>query len=183
MSGGLVDIEIYGDSLEGVITDLLATPVQVERAFARALGKMAAWLRAKSISGLAGELAIPARVLRRRLRSFKLRRHKSSQTMTIWYGLDPIGFIYLGRPSKTATGLSIAGRDLPGAFVGRASNGRPQIFKRKGKSRLPLEIEKLDIEDKASIYIEDHLLGSAEFDAKFFDLFEHEMRWQTKTPR
>jgi hypothetical protein len=154
-------------------------------------------LRGKSARGLSKELNVPLGQLRRRLKGFN-GRHNGVMSIRLWYGLDPINMIYLGRPIKTSSGVTVRGRRIKGAFVRKGAGGNEQVFKRKPeasratgldakgrqrKNRLPIKAQALDIDEKAQIYIEDEIIGAAEFENKFFSLFEHELKWRTQTPK
>jgi hypothetical protein len=177
----LVNLQIDAESLKGVALDLAATDAQVNKALNSTLVKMAGWLRSKSVKGLSTTLAIQQKVIRRRLKSFRLQRRAGGSEITVWYGLDPIALVYLqAKQNKTGVKAS-GGRFVQSGFIAKGSNGNRQVFKRRGKGRLPIEKQRAEIEDKASTYIEDQLVGAAEFEARFFQTFEHELQWRTQT--
>jgi hypothetical protein len=177
----LVNLDIDARDLQGVILDLAATEQQAEKALNSTLVKMAGWLRSKSVKGLSGALAIQQKVLRRRLKSFRLQRRAGGSEITVWYGLDPIALIYLQARQNKGGVKAYGGRFVQSAFIANGSNGNRQVFKRRGKGRLPIDKQRADIEDKANTYIEDDLVGAAEFEARFFKTFEHELQWRTQT--
>lgn len=177
----LVNLDIDARDLQGVILDLAATEQQAEKALNSTLVKMAGWLRSKSVKGLSGALAIQQKVLRRRLKSFRLQRRAGGSEITVWYGLDPIALIYLQARQNKSGVKAYGGRFVQSAFIANGSNGNRQVFKRRGKGRLPIDKQRADIEDKANTYIEDELVGAAEFEARFFKTFEHELQWRTQT--
>lgn len=177
----MFNLVVDAPDLQGVVTDLAATEAQVQKALNSTLGKMAAWLRSISAKGLSKELAIQQKVIRRRLKLFRLHRNSSGSEIKVWYGLDPIAMIYL-QPRQNKQGVkAYGGRFAKSAFIAAGSNGNRQVFRRREKSRLPLDKQRADIVDKASIYIEDNLLGTEEFEARFFKTFEHELQWRTRT--
>lgn len=180
-AGGFVNLQFDADGLESIAASFKATPAQVDKALGAALRKMANWLRAQSIKGLSKELRVRQGILRGRLRTFRLDRRGDEQGMKLWYGLDPVSYARLGAPRQTAAGVKVAGHFIAGAFVARQKNGALAVFKRKGRARLPLVKQYLDIVAPAEAYIEDRLLGTAAFEAQFFKLFEHELQWRTRT--
>jgi hypothetical protein len=182
-TGGLVNLDIDASGVEQIIIDLAATLPQAEKALGGALRKMAMWLRAQSVKGLSKELKVQQRILRRRLKLFRVSQRAGSKQITVFYGLDPIAYIYLGTPRKTASGVSVGGFNIPHAFIARGPNGSLQVFKRDGKSRLPIRKQSLDVEKPAESYIEHKLLSSVLFNEQFFKFFEHELQWRTKTQR
>lgn len=176
----LVHLDIDGDSLGRVALDLAATEDQVKKALNSALGKMAAWLKAKSVRDLSPHLGIQQKVLRRRLKSFRLGRNRDGSEITVWYGLDPIALIYLQARQTKAGVKASGGRFVRGGFIARGRGGNEQVFKREGKGRLPIEKQTAGIKDRAETYIEDRLLGTDEFDAQFLKFFTHELKWRTQ---
>lgn len=177
----MINLVVDAPNLEGVITDLAATEAQVQKALNSTLGKMATWLRSISAKGLSKELAIQQKVLRRRLKLFRLHRNGNGAEIKVWYGLDPIAMVYM-QPRQNKKGVrAYGGRFVQSGFIAAGSNGNRQVFKRRGKERLPVDKQRADIVDKASIYIEDNLLGTEQFEAQFFKIFEHELQWRTQT--
>lgn len=176
----MIDIEVSADGLRQIQLDLAATEALATKALQSTLGKMAAWLRSKSVKGLSQHLTIQQKVMRRRLKSFRLTRKPGGGSITVWYGLDPIALIYLNA-KQTRTGVSaMGGRFVSSGFIAATKGGR-QVFKRRGKARLPIDKQRVDIEDKAATYIEDRLVGADEFEAQFFTIFERELKWRTQT--
>lgn len=176
----MLELKIDADGLGQVAKDLAGTPQQVERALRSTLGKMAAWLRVRSIRGLSANLHITQKVVRRRLKTLRVQKTADGQSVRVWYGLDDIAMIYLGA-RQNSSGVKAGTRSVKSAFIANGKNGGKQVFKRKGSDRLPIEKQTLEVRDKAQAYIEDKLLGTAAFDAQFMKTFEHEMQWQTRT--
>ena len=176
----MLNLEIDAAGLERLARDLQATERQAERALRSTLGKMASWLRVRSVRGLSKHLQVQQKILRRRLKSFRVKKTADGSEVTVWYGLDPIALIYMGA-RETRAGVTAGKHRRPGAFIARGRSGNRQVFKRKGEGRLPIEKQTLDVQDKAQDYIEDNLLGAAEFEAQFYRTFEHELQWQTRT--
>jgi len=174
----MINIDLDVSGIERTVQDLRATEAQVKKALTSALAKLSRWLRVQSLRGLSKQLQVSQKVLRRRLKTFRLKRSADGAEITVWYGLDPIGLIYLGA-RQTRRGVTAGQHRRDGAFIARGKR-RVQVFKRRGASRLPLNVERLSVSDSANIYIEDNLLGTAEMDRQFFKLFEHELRWQTR---
>jgi hypothetical protein len=175
----MIDLEVSSEGLQQIQLDLAATEAQAIKALNSTLTKMAAWLRSKSVKGLSAELQIQQKVLRRRLRAFRISRHPNGGQITVWYGLDPIALIYLGARQTRAGVSAMGGRFVQSGFIAPTQGGR-QVFKRRGKARLPIDKQRAEIEDKANTYIEDQLLGTEEFEARFFTIFERELTWRTQ---
>lgn len=175
----MIDIDIDAQGLERIAIDLQATELQVRRALASALSKIGRWLRGRAVSGLSKELGIKQQILRqRRLKMRPILRTSNGGRITVFFGLDPISYVYLGTPTKTARGVSVGLFFIEGAFIAKAPNGQTMIFKREGAARLPIKKQSLDIKEKADTFIEDKLLVEAEFFERFFAIFEHELKWR-----
>lgn len=172
----MIDIQIDHGQLERVAVDLAATEADVRKALNSTLRRMAAWVRTRSTRGLSAELALQQKVLRRRIKSARVQRQGDGASVKVWYGLNPISLIYL-QPRKSGGGVKAAG----GRFVQSGFIANGQVFKRKGKARLPVEKQSAEIETPAGNYLESRVLQAAEFEAQFFKVFEHELKWRTRT--
>jgi hypothetical protein len=175
----LIDVQIDGDELERIVLDLAATEKQVRQALNSTLSKFGKWLRGRAVSGLSKELGVKREILRqRRLKIRPIIKNAAGGHITVFFGLDPISYIYLGTPIKTARGVRIGSHYIEGGFVAKAPNGKLMVFKREGRARLPIKKQSLDVKDKADTFIEDRLLAEAEFFERFFLIFEHELKWR-----
>lgn len=170
----VIELDVEAIGIDQTINDLGATEAQVKAALKSTLTKMASWLRTRSVRGLSKALEVQQKVLRRRLKTFRAVLSTDGGSITVWYGLNPISLISLGA-RQTRRGVTAGRHKRPGAFIAKG-----QVFKRKGKSRLPLVKQELDIKDKSETYIEDNVLGDIEFERQFFTVFERELRWRTR---
>lgn len=175
----MISVEIDARDIERVVKELGATAQQVQRALNSTLRKMASWVKTRSVRGLSGELAIQQKVIRKRLRAIKFRRTSDGGAeVKLWYGLNPISLIYLGA-KQNAKGVRASGsRFVQSAFIPK--NKRGAVFKRVGKSRLPIEKQTAEIQTKAERFLDDGLLNSPEFESQFFKTLMHELKWQTR---
>ncbi|EKN01118.1 MULTISPECIES: prophage LambdaW5, minor tail protein Z-like protein [unclassified Acidocella] len=180
-ASGSLNIEFDTQQIDAMALDVNATLPQVEAALASALRRMALYLKAASVKGLSHELDVQQKVIRRRLSTFRLSRSRSAPEIKLWYGLNPLSMEQLGTPKQTAQGVRVGKHFIAHAFLARDKTGRQRVFLRKGKARLPIEKQVLDIADDAERWIEDKLFEGVDFETKFFQLFEHELRWRTKT--
>lgn len=174
-----MEIRIDASGLDDIARELRASPAQASAALRSTLRKMASWLRAQSVRGLSKALDVQQKVIRRRLRQFRLRTAEDGASIDIWYGLDPIALIHLGA-RQTRKGVRARRHIREGAFIATGRGGNRQVFKRRGRARLPIDKQTLDIEDRANVWIEDELIGTADFERRFLDTFEHELRWRMK---
>lgn len=176
----MIELDLEAQDIQNVIFDLQATEAQVNRALSSTLGKMAAWMRTRSVRGLSKELQVQQKIIRRRLKTFRMSRTSNGASIRVWYGLDPIALIHL-KARQTQRGVTAGRHSRDGAFIRRGRNGNEQVFKRRGAGRLPLDKQRLDVEDKAATYLEDEIIGGLAFQSQFFKTFEHELRWRTRT--
>lgn len=178
----MINLEIDAKSLDRLVVDLDATDEQAKKALNTTLNKMATWLKGKSAKGLSGELGMQQKIIRRRIKNIGLTRRGNGSEIAVWYGLNPVALIYL-QARQTKRGVKASGgRFVDGGFIANGKNSNRQVFKRRGKERLPIDKQRAEVEDKAGAFIENNLLGASEFDARFFQIFEHELKWQTRTP-
>lgn len=179
----MIELQIDTSDLERLARGLDATEKQASAALGSTVGKLASWLRTQSLRGLSKEVKVPQKELRRRLKTLKLHRQQGRADITLWYGLDPIGLIYL-KAKKDAgnTGIRASGgRFVKSAFIASGRGGSKRVFKRTGKPRLPITEQKASIEKEATAYLEGDLLKSSEFEARFLKTFEHELKWRMRT--
>ncbi|MGE4169142.1 MAG: phage tail protein [Candidatus Margulisiibacteriota bacterium] len=182
MPSRLIDLDIHEGEINQVIEDLAATPAQVEKAMTSTVNRMARWLKTQSARGLSTHLQIPQSILRRRLKNFRLRKSPGTTEMNVWYGLNPVSFIRL-KPKQTVSGVQAGRHSVEGGFIASGKSGNRHVFKRRGSKRLPIDAQYLDIEDQAVVFIDDHLMGSSNFDTVFLETFERELAWRTQTQK
>lgn len=179
MPGGIrIDIDAVG--LQAMAAEVGATQAQLEAAMRSTYGRMGRWARTRAVRGLSPRLNIQQKILRRRVRHFRLQHGVSGQGgAKVWFGLKPVRFSHL-RPVQTARGVRAAGgRFEEGAFIVRRGNSQ-KVFKRTGPGRLPIREVEVDISEQSQVYIEDNLVGSPEFEEQFFRTLQHELRWRTR---
>lgn len=162
MTDGL-NFDIDSTQLGAVVAELGATERQVKLAFHAALRRTATTLRTLSARGLASELQLRTiSLLRKRLKTLRLKR--GADGVTLWYGLNDMPASWFkGTPTQDATGASMRGQHVTGAFVARSKyKGRKTMFKREGKSRLHIQEQNLAVGDQALVYVEDRIFSQTE---------------------
>lgn len=185
MSAIKIDLDAQG--ITQLVRDLQATPAQVNQAMNSTLRKMASWMRTRSVRGLSSELKLQQKLIRRRLRMFRLQRTSDGANVRIWYGLDPISITHQNMKAKQdSTGVRAGQHRFPGAFMGprpgvTSTRLRGGAFKRRGRSRLPIDRQRLEIADKAQTFLADSVIGGIEFEQQFYKTFEHELLWRMRT--
>ncbi len=176
----MLNLQIDAAGVNQLALNLAATEQQAKKALRSTLNKMAAWVRTRSMKGMSKALQIQQKIIRRRLKAVKFRDTPDGGAAKVWFGLNPVGMIYLGA-KQTSSGVSAqGGRQVKGAFIAQGKGGGRQVFKRVGKARLPIQKQTAKIQQPSEQYIEKGVLTSAEFEAQFWKTFEHELKWQTR---
>lgn len=162
----MLQYDIDWSQLISVGDDLEASDKQIRFALTRAMRRTEATLRRMSSTGLRRELQLrSAAALRKRLRTIKLRKTGGrGDGVALWYGLNPLPVsAYKGTIRKTGRGASKGGNYFEGGFPGRSRYSRQRtIFKRKGRARLSIEEQTVEIEDRAIVFIEDQVFDQVE---------------------
>ncbi len=170
----MLGVQIDAAELKGLADALGATEKQVEAARTRALKRTAATVRRMASRRLVKGLDLrAAAVIRRRLREIR-----KGRGLQLWFGLNDLpADAFKGRVRQTGAGVEVGRRSYPGAFIGRDSGGRQQVFKRRGSGRLPIDVETSEIKAQA-----DEIIGAgifAEVGAIFMRNFQQDLRART----
>lgn len=162
MSGSLY-FDIDTRQLMAVAGELGASERQVKFAFSAACKRTATTLRVMSARGLASELQLRTiGLLRKRLKTLAVRGDVGG--ISLWYGLNEMPASWFkGRPKRTAGGASMRDQEFAGAFVARSKfKGRRTVFKRTSSKRLHIEEQNLQVQDAATVFIEDRIFDQTE---------------------
>jgi hypothetical protein len=180
VSVGGLEINVSASRIQALVDMLQAGDREAVAAFKSTLGKMASWVRTKSLRDLSGKLKLQQNILRKRLRTYRFMGGSTAMRMgevKVWYGLNDIPYSRL-KPVQRGNGVAaMGGRFIKDAFIAEL-RGHPEVLKREGRERLPIKVQYERIADKATTYIEDFVLVSEEFERQFFKIFEHELRWR-----
>ena len=169
----MIELKISEQGISQIVDELGATPAQCKKALRSTLSKMARWMETRTRKGLSAELQIQQKIIRRRLKKSSIVATGSGFSIKLWYGLNDVSLIHLGA-RETKSGVTAGRRKVEGAFIAKG-----QVFKRTGKSRLPIDKQVVKIQAKANNYLDDAISQSA-FDDQFFKTFEHELKWQMR---
>jgi len=180
MARGL-SIEIDGRQVETLALAFGATEKQLEASLRSTYNRMGRWLRTRALRGLSVKLGIQQKILRSRVKSFRLQGGVGGkgEGAKVWFGLRDIPLIRLNARQSGKGVRASGGRYVEGAFIADYHGSR-QVLKREGAARLPVRIVYAEIADPSNVYIEDELVGSASFDNQFFRFLEHELKWRTQ---
>lgn len=165
--------------LKRIADEFEASERDLKFAYSRALRRTAQTMKTLARKGLRTELQLrTAAELRRRLQGFRFKRGKGLGEVKMWFGLNDMRVsAFKGRAARTGAGASFADHDFPGAFIARNSKGRPTVMRRATQKAYPIREERMPIEDKAQIFIEDEVFD--EIEEVFFKNFRAEVRART----
>lgn len=154
----MIGVEIDPGELQRIGREFAASEKELRAAWRRAKSRTARRLRTQARKALRENLSLrSAAILRARLRLRNTRDDAS-----LWVGLNNLPVTaFKGRPRQTASGVSVGGREFPGAFVGRGGGGNRLVFRRVGRSRLPIEVETVPIKDAGDDTLEAEVMRDA----------------------
>lgn len=151
------------ENIERVIHNIDASKAKVELAAVRALNKTALWLKSQAVREISEEKQIRLKVIRKRLRIIKAR--KSTLKVLIRAYLYDVRMRNI-KQAKIRTAFN-------DAFMATMPRGYRGIFKRVGRTALPIQEVKLPLEPEASRIIEN--LVNYEVERIFEKYFTHKL--------
>lgn len=151
------------ENIERVIHNIDVSKAKVELAAVRALNKTALWLKSQAVREISEEKQIRLKVIRKRLRIIKAR--KSALKVLIRIYLYDVRMRNI-KQAKIRTAFN-------DAFMATMPRGYRGIFKRVGRTALPIQEVKLPLEPEASRIIEN--LVNYEVERIFEKYFTHEL--------
>ncbi|AUQ54512.1 phage tail protein [Phaeobacter inhibens] len=165
--------------LAKVAEEFGASEKDLQFAYSRALRRTAQTMKTRARKGLRTELELrTAAELRKRLQGFRFSRGKGLGEVRMWFGLNNMRVsAFKGRALRTGSGASYAGQQFAGAFIAKNSKGRPTVMRRATQRAYPIKEERMPIEDKAQLFIEDQVFD--EIEEVFFKNFRAEIRART----
>lgn len=166
-----------------VIDELKSTKEEVGASLSKALRRTASALRVMSSKRLVSELQLRrAMDLRKRLKTMKVRAKGKEANKLLACGSGCPGC--RSRPSRAGPhrpekGVSFQGREYKGRFLatmpGQAHAG---MFRRKGRARLPIVCQNVEIKDVVDPIIEDEIFPKAT--EIFIRNFLHDLKWRAR---
>ncbi|WP_338482080.1 phage tail protein [Wolbachia endosymbiont (group A) of Nomada hirtipes] len=158
----MFNIEV-NENIERIIHNIDANKAKIELAAVRALNKTALWLKSQAVREISEEKQIKLKVIRKRLRIIKAR--KSTLKVLIRAYLYDMRMRNI-KQAKIRTAFN-------DAFMATMPRGYRGIFKRVGRTALPIQEVKLPLEPEASRIIEN--LVNYEVERIFEKYFTHEL--------
>lgn len=118
---------------------LTATEQQVITAAVRALNKTARWARSHLASATAKKSNVKVGLVRNSLSVVRARPSKPSIVVGLNQKAGEIKAHKLGAARQNASGVRVAKRQFDHAFIAQMPNGHQGVFRRRSKSRLPIQ--------------------------------------------
>lgn len=172
-------LTVDASQLEAIAQELAGTDAEVKTALKRAINRTVMWMKTRAKQALSKGLKIPSRIIQARLRHSLFTGEITSadtRLARIWVGLNPISAARL-KPKQNKRGVTAGGELFPGAFMATGRSGNRHVYRRMGKSRLPIESVYKDIQHGQEIIENQVFEGWEEF---LYQRFEHELKWQSR---
>jgi len=171
----MVDITVQLDDQDfaDMVRALDLTEKQLYAAAYRAIRKTVSWVRTHLAKTLSKELQIVQKVIRQRLRVYM--QDRRALQGKVWMGMYNIRASRLGKARQTRTGVSVGRHRFPGSFIATMPTGHTDVFKRRGKARLHIDIQELDISEQAKKVMEEMDL---KVEARFQEVLEQEVNYE-----
>lgn len=150
----------------------------IKKAAFRAINKTVRWLRPTVARSVAQDLKIKVGLVRNTLQTISAKRTDLNATVGLPKRAGVIKAIDLGNARQTNRGVTSGKRQWDGAFIATMPTGHKGIFKRKGKSRLPINEIHLVITGRLADAMEEIERGSGL--RQFKILFDRELRFLTR---
>ncbi|MDE5064336.1 phage tail protein [Wolbachia endosymbiont of Drosophila tristis] len=170
-----INIEVT-DNINKVIENVNAERKKVEKAAVRALNKTALWLKTQAAQEISEEKKIKLTVMRKRLRIFKAKTSRLDVLMRA--NLYDIRVSAIGKMRQTRKGAKVGKHKFIGGFMATMPRGNSGVFRREGRTALPIQEVKLGLEPEASKIIKE--LVNYETEGIFEKYFERELNYIVK---
>ncbi len=137
-----------GNNINEIISNIDRKEQKIKLAAIKALNKTAIWLKSKVAKEISEEKRIKLSLIRKRLRIFKAKT--SRLEVLIRANLYDIRASTIGKIQKTRRGSKVGKHEFIGGFAAVMPKGNSGIFKREGRTALPIKEIKLPLEPEAS---------------------------------
>nr|WP_264683400.1 phage tail protein [Wolbachia endosymbiont (group B) of Euphydryas aurinia] len=163
-----------GNNINEIISNIDRKEQKIKLAAIKALNKTAIWLKSKAAKEISEEKRINLGLIRKRLRIFKAKT--SRLEVLIRANLYDIRASTIGKIQKTRRGSKVGKHEFIGGFAAVMPKGNSGIFKREGRTALPIKEIKLLLEPEASRIIGN--LVNYEVEEVFTKFFERELSYK-----
>ncbi|WP_143688714.1 phage tail protein [Wolbachia endosymbiont of Laodelphax striatellus] len=162
------------NNINEIISNVERKEQKIKLAAIKALNKTALWLKLKTAKEISEEKKIKLSLIRKRLRIFKAKT--SRLEVLIRANLYDIRASTIGKIQKTRRGSKVGKHEFIGGFAAVMPKGNSGIFKREGRTALPIKEIKLPLEPEASRIIGN--LVNYEVEEVFTKFFERELSYK-----
>ncbi len=159
-------------------TALGASERQIKTAAVRALNKTARWMRTQVARETAQSLNVRVGAIRNDLILLRARASHPQSGVAMGSKAGVLKVTELGAPRQNRRGTRVGKRQFDGAFIATMPTGHRGVFRRKGKSRLPIQEVQLVTTGRIANVME--ALAENQAMSRFEHLFEHELRYALK---
>lgn len=128
------------------------TEKQMLAAWRRALRKTSRWVHTQVARQMSQQTKIPQKAIKARLRTYM---SGQNTTAKVWLGASALQPKHLGKVRQTSKGVTAGRFRFPGAFTRKIKDPHGVVFRRVGKSRLPIERVLHPIDDPAEAVFND----------------------------
>lgn len=140
MSGIEYKLDINEDEIGRFLTDPI-NEQKIDSAIERTLKKTMRWVGTQTARGLAKELDVLIKSIRKRI-FYKFVKSPDGKGVKIWVGLDDMHANSIGAVRQNKSGVSVRGHHFKSAFLAEANKGKSYItaFRRaSSKNSSPLD--------------------------------------------
>ncbi|WP_143688765.1 phage tail protein [Wolbachia endosymbiont of Laodelphax striatellus] len=162
------------NNINEIISNVERKEQKIKLAAIKALNKTALWLKLKTAKEISEEKKIKLSLIRKRLRIFKAKT--SRLEVLIRANLYDIRASTIGKIQKTRRGSKVGKHEFIGGFAAVMPKGNSGIFKREGRTALPIKEIKLPLEPEASRIIGN--LVNYEVEEVFTKFFERQLSYK-----
>ncbi|MFP3026036.1 phage tail protein [Wolbachia endosymbiont (group A) of Pogonocherus hispidulus] len=165
-----VEIGISG-SIEKIIQSIEASQAKITRATVRALNKTALWTKEQATKELSKDTQIKRQLIRKRL--WIIRATRNYQRALVRIGLYGVKSSKLGDMKQMAKGAKAGKHMFEGAFIAKMPTGHRGIFRRRGRTALPIHEVTVPIGENVQKIVKE--MASYKTGKVFEEYFEHEL--------
>ncbi len=159
------------NNINEIISNIDRKEQKVKLAAIKALNRTALWLKAQAAKEISEE---KKSLIRKRLRIFKAKT--SRLEVLIRANLYDIRASTIGKIQKTRRGSKVGKHEFIGGFAAVMPKGNSGIFKREGRTALPIKEVKLSLKPEASRIIGN--LVNYEVEEVFTKFFERQLSYK-----
>lgn len=155
-----------------------ASERQIKTAAVRALNKTARWMRVHIARQTAQSLNVRVGTIRKEMTILRAKGSHPYSGVAISKTAGVIKAVELGSPRQNKQGTRVGKRQFDGSFIATMPSGHRGVFRRKNKSRLPIQEVQLVTTGRIASVME--TLADKQAMSRFETLFEHELKYVMK---